>query len=427
VAHIAVIGAGITGITTAYALLDHGHSVTVFERRRYAAMETSFANGGQLSASNAEVWNHPATLLKGVAWLFRSDAPLLVNLKPSWHKFSWLAEFVAQVPRYRRNTVATVRLALAARRALFALAEREGIAFDLEKRGILHIYRDRHGFEHAREVNALLQHGGLERHELSDAEIKAIEPTIHGDFYGGFYTPSDATGDIHAFTRGLAAACVRRGARFLGDTTVDKVAATETGVRVRWRTQDGAGTAEESAADAVVICAGVESRRLAAMLGDRVNIYPVKGYSITVSLDDAASRAAAPWASLLDDEAKIVTSRLGSERLRVAGTAELNDFNRDIRDDRVRPLIAWTRRLFPDVSTERVVPWAGLRPMTPSMLPRVGAGRRPRVFYNTGHGHLGWTLAAATAGVVADAVDAGLRRPAPVVGGIVGKPVGQAR
>jgi len=413
VAHIAVIGAGITGITTAYSLLDHGHTVTVFDRHRYAAMETSFANGGQLSVSNAEVWNHPATLVKGIKWLFRRDAPLLLNLKPSWHKYSWLAEFVAQIPRYRDNTIATVRLALAARRALFDMAEREGIAFDLERRGILHIYRDRAGFEHARDVNALLQAGGLERRAVSDAEIKALEPTIHGDFYGGFYTPSDATGDIHLFTRGLAAACVRRGARFVHDAAVERVGASDAGVRLRWRSAEApADVPEESAADAVVVCAGVASRRFAAMLGDRVNIYPVKGYSITVGLDDEASRAAAPRVSLLDDEAKIVTSRLG-DRLRVAGTAEINGFNWDIRDDRVRPLVEWTRRLFPDVATERVVPWAGMRPMTPSMLPRVGAGRRPRVFYNTGHGHLGWTLSAATAGLVAEAVDAGLRAAAP--------------
>jgi D-amino-acid dehydrogenase len=427
VAHIAVIGAGITGITTAYSLLDHGHTVTVFDRHRYAAMETSFANGGQLSASNAEVWNHPAMLIKAVKWLFRRDAPLLLNLKPSWHKYSWLAEFAAQIPHYRRNTVATVRLALAARRALFAMAEREGIAFDLERRGILHVYGDRAGFEHARDVNALLQAGGLERHAVSDAEIKAIEPTIHGDFYGGFYTPSDATGDIHLFTRGLAAACARRGARFVYDAAVERVVATDAGVRLRRRSAETpAGVTEESAADAVVVCAGTASRRFAAMLGDRVNIYPVKGYSITVDLDDAASRAAAPRVSLLDDEAKIVTSRLGAERLRVAGTAEINGFDLDIRDDRVRPLVAWTRRLFPDVSTERVVPWAGLRPMTPSMLPRVGAGRRPRVFYNTGHGHLGWTLAAATAGMVADAVDAGLRAATPTRGGVrVGTALGQ--
>ena len=144
-AHIAIVGAGITGVTTAYALLDYGHRVTLFERQRYAAMETSFANGGQLSASNAEVWNHPSTLAKALGWIFKSDAPLQLNPKPSWHKYSWLAEFVGQVPYYRHNTIATVRLALEARRQLFAIAEREGIDFDLERRGILHVYRDRRG------------------------------------------------------------------------------------------------------------------------------------------------------------------------------------------------------------------------------------------------------------------------------------------
>jgi D-amino-acid dehydrogenase len=132
------------------------------------------------------------------------------------------------------------------------------------------------------------------------------------------------------------------------------------------------------------------------MLGDRVNVYPVKGYSITVHLDSEESRKAAPWVSLLDDKAKIVTSRLGVDRLRVAGTAEFNGMNRDIRHDRVQPLIDWTRALFPGAETNRVVPWAGLRPMMPSMM--------PRVFYNTGHGHLGWTLAAATAQAVSECI-----------------------
>jgi D-amino-acid dehydrogenase len=146
------------------------------------------------------------------------------------------------------------------------------------------------------------------------------------------------------------------------------------------------------------------------MLGDRVNIYPVKGYSITVCLDDAASQQGAPWVSLLDDSAKIVTSRLGADRFRVAGTAEINGFNRDIRAERIAPLTEWTRRYFPQVNTSRVIPWAGLRPMLPTMLPKVGKGRLPGVFYNTGHGHLGWTLSAATAAGVADVIAATRRQ-----------------
>jgi len=417
VAHIAVIGAGITGVTTAYALLDRGHTVTVIDRHRYAAMETSFANGGQLSASNSEVWNHPSTLIKGMKWMFDSSAPLLLNLKPSWHKYSWLAEFVAQIPNYRANTIATVRLALEARRRLFAMAEREGIDFDLEKRGILHIYRDKKSFEQAAAVNEMLIEGGLDRHAVTPAEIKSIEPAVTESCYGGFFTPSDATGDIHKFTRGLAEACERRGARFICDASVNHIDTHDAGVSVSWSRDESDASTEMTDADAVVICAGVASRRFATMLGDRVNVYPVKGYSITVQLDDQKSRDAAPWVSLLDEAAKIVTSRLGPDRLRVAGTAEFNGFNRDIRADRVAPLVDWTRRLFPDVATGRVVPWAGLRPMMPNMLPRVGAGRRAGVFYNTGHGHLGWTLSAATAYLVADAVQAASGRTlSPAVG-----------
>ncbi len=405
--HIAVIGAGITGITTAYALLDRGYAVTVLDRQRYAAMETSFANGGQLSASNAEVWNGWSTLLKGMKWMLDSSAPLLLNPKPSWHKLSWLAEFVAAIPRYERSTVETVRLAIAARESLFDMARRERIDFDAVERGILHIYRDRAGFDHAAKVNGLLRQGGLERRPVTPDEIRAIEPTLQGQYFGGFYTPSDTTGDIHKFTVGLERACVRRGAAILHDAEVADIATVDGGVRIDWTPAADAasGDRQQVLADAVVICAGVGSRDLARRLGDRVNIYPVKGYSITMQLDNPASRAAAPTVSLLDDATKIVSSRLGADRFRVAGTAEFNGFNRDIRADRIKPLVDWTRSLFPGVETERVVSWAGLRPMLPDMLPRVGPGRRPGVFYNTGHGHLGWTLSAATAQILADAVE----------------------
>lgn len=412
--HIAIVGAGITGVTTAYALLERGYRVTVLDRHRYAAMETSFANGGQLSASNAEVWNSTATIVKGLRWLFRNDAPLLLDLKPSWHKYSWLGEFVGNIGNYRANTIETTRLAIEARRHLFAIAERENIAFDLERRGILHIYHDKASFDTGLRVNALLQEGGLDRRAVTPEEIRAIEPTLHKSYYGGFFTPSDATGDIHKFTRGLAAACIRRGAEFIYDADIETVASADGGFRIGWSRVSDLPAAlpqkEVLQADGVVICAGVASRHFAAMLGDRVNVYPVKGYSITVNLDTPQSRNAAPHVSLLDEAAKIVTSRLGADRFRVAGTAEFNGINRDIRADRVQPLTDWVRRNFPDIETSRVVPWAGLRPMMPSMMPVVRAGRQPGVFYNTGHGHLGWTLSAATAQIAAQVIE-GWRRP----------------
>lgn len=396
---VAIIGAGITGVTTAYALARRGHQVTVLERHRYAAMETSFANGGQLSASNAEVWNSRATVFKGLRWMFTRSAPLLLNPRPSWHKYSWIAQFLRQIPNYRRNTIDTVRLAIAARAHLYSIAQREGIAFDHEQRGILHFYATRREFDAATKVNALLRAGGLERRAVTPEEIRAIEPTLQGQFYGGFFTESDSTGDIHKFTRGLAQACERLGVEFRYDATVESVEQTpDLKIAVRARRD---ALPDTSIFDRLVVCAGVGSRALAAQVGDQVNVYPVKGYSITVHLDDAQSRAAAPWVSLLDDKAKIVTSRLGADRFRIAGTAELNGENRDIRADRIEPLVRWMRSHFPDVSSSRVVPWAGLRPMLPDMVPRVGRGRHRHVFYNTGHGHLGWTLSAATAEAVA--------------------------
>ena len=402
--HIAVVGGGITGVTTAYALARRGLAVTLYERHRYAAMETSFANGGQLSASNAEVWNLPATLLKGLKWMLRADAPLLVSPWPSWHKLSWFAEFIAAMPHYARNTVETARLAIAAREHLFGWAADEGVAFDHKREGILHIYRDQAGFEHAARVSRLLAQGGLERRPVTPEEMRAIEPTLAGRYHGGWYTESDSTGDIHRFTVGLAQAAARRGVQCLYEQQVESLQHGADGVTVTATGPDGERMARQH--DGVVVCAGVASRRLAAMLGDRVNIYPVKGYSITVHLDDDASRAAAPQVSLLDDATKLVTSRLGPDRFRVAGTAEFNGENRDIRADRIRPLVDWVRDCFPGVDTRRVTPWAGLRPMLPDMLPRVGRGRAAHVFYNTGHGHLGWTLSAVTADMVAGTVAA---------------------
>jgi D-amino-acid dehydrogenase len=401
---IAVVGAGITGITTAYNLVKRGAKVTIFDRHPYAAMETSYANGGQLSVCNAEVWNSWATVWKGVKWMTTPGAPLLVNPTPTWHKLSWMAAFVANIPGYEENTVTTVRLALEARRRLAEIAAAENIDFDREDRGILHFYENKTDFEAAAKVSKLLAKGGLERRAVTPEEIKSLEPALKGNYYGGYFTPSDSTGDIHKFTLGLAAACQRLGVEMLLSDEVLSVTAGENGVTIISQSTEPslekvAPPTEVQLFDRIVVCGGVMSRNLARMLGDRINIYPVKGYSITVTLPEA-SESLAPWVSLLDESSKIVSARLGRSRLRIAGTAEFNGYNRDIRAERIDPLISWSRAHFPGISTRQSVPWTGLRPMMPNMLPRVGRGRNPRVFYNTGHGHLGWTLAAATADAV---------------------------
>ena len=392
--HMVVIGGGITGVTSAYALAQQGIQVTLIEKNRYPGMETSYANGGQLSASNAEVWTHPSTIIKGLKWMLKSDAPLLMTPAPTWHKLSWMAEFVAAILKYKDNTVATTQLAIASREHHFAWAKAEGIEFDHKREGILHIYRDKKGFDHAGEVSKLLAQGGLPRRAVTPDEMKAIEPTLQGQYYGGYFTESDSTGDIHKFTFGLAQACERMGVKFLTEHEVLNVQSDGQIASVQVKHQSQVDTLTF---DGIVVCAGVHGRRLAAQLGDRLNIYPVKGYSITVNMPDPASQAAAPQVSLLDDETKLVTSRLGEDRFRVAGTAEFNGIDLDIRADRIAPLVRWVNECFPGIDTRKVVPWAGLRPMMPNMLPRVGAGKKANVFYNTGHGHLGWTLSAITA------------------------------
>nr|WP_174505760.1 D-amino acid dehydrogenase [Acinetobacter sp. Marseille-Q1620] len=405
--HVVVIGSGITGVTSAYELAQLGYQVTVIDKHLFPAMETSFANGGQLSACNAEVWNQKATVLKGIKWMSRKDAPLLLNPSFDLHKYAWLVEFLGNIKHYQGNTRETVRLALLARERLFNVAEKENIQFDLEKRGILHFYHNEYDYKIAVQVNELLCSGGLQRHAVTPEEIKTIEPSLTGEYYGGFYCPSDATGDIHKFTAGLAKATEKYGVKYLFGMEVVNVLNNERGVTIQYHPSEENmnqhTVIEQLEADAVVVCGGVGSYHLANKLGDRVNVYPVKGYSITVNLTDEKSVNGAPWVSLLDESAKIVTSRLGENRLRVAGTAEFNGYNRDIRADRIQPLIDWVNKNF-DISTENTVPWAGLRPMMPNMMPVVKRGKNDRIFYNTGHGHLGWTLSAATAVMISQEV-----------------------
>jgi len=382
--NVTVIGAGITGITTAYYLAKSGYNVTIVDERDMPAMATSYANGGQLSASNAEVWNSIHSVKKGIKWMFKEDAPLLINFKPSIEKYKWLAKFLTYIKDRNVNTRETCEMAINAHTLYREIAEKENIEFDKVEKGILHIYRDKRELEYARETNEIYRHAGLDRWEVGREEILKIEPTLKnsiGTIVGGFYNAQDYTGDIHKF-------CVN----------LMKVMQEKYEVKFVKKSLEKYGIYQYLGSHSpVVICAGVGSRAIAKSVGDDIPIYPIKGYSITVNLGDADAELA-PWVSLLDDQTKIVSARLGKDRFRVAGTAEINGYNTDIIQARIRPLKRWVSELFPEVSLEDVKPWAGLRPMTPNMMPIVKqSDHDKRVWYNTGHGHLGWTLSAFTA------------------------------
>ena len=370
---VAVIGSGIAGITTAYFLARAGHEVVIYDKRKYPAMATSYANGGQLSASNAETWNSWRSVKKGVKWLFKEDAPLKINPKINLQKYDWIYRFIKAIPQAESNTLKTCQWALRAHKLYKEIALRENLSFDMVEKGILHIYTDKSELENARKINKIYKKAGLARWEVSPKECLEIEPALvpPPKLLGGFFNETDFTGDIHKFCTNLL---------FILETKY-KVKHVHKEIK------------NIDLGIPVIICAGVDSKALAKTIGDDLPIYPVKGYSITIRNPEVA-----PWTSMLDDEAKIVTARLGSDRLRVAGTAELNGYNTDIIQSRIKPLIAWSEKMFPGINTEYVTPWAGLRPMTPNMMPIVKRSKRNKnIFYNTGHGHLGWTLSAYTA------------------------------
>jgi D-amino-acid dehydrogenase len=383
---IFVIGAGVTGITTAYFLAKQGYEVSVIDKESYPSTQTSKANGGQLSVSNAEVWNNIRTVKKGIKWMFDSTAPLSINWSPSISKFTWMFNFLRNIPNYEKNTVQTIKLALDSRNAYEEILKEEDIKYDRINKGILHIYSDPLEFNSARTANKLYKDNGLDRREVTVEEIRSIEKTIDTDkLLGGFYTSSDYTGDIFKFTTQLA-------------KVLEKKYNVKFYYNHEYKSHDETfiyTDQQKFSYNAVVICKGANSG---------LGVYPIKGYSITVQLD-TQSQKYSPTVSLLDDGAKIVTARLGKDRLRVAGTAEINGWNKDIRNDRIQPLIKWVNENFPNINTTEYIPWTGLRPMTPSMMPIVMQDKKNRkTFYNTGHGHLGWTLAAGTARTITNTI-----------------------
>ena len=408
---VAVIGAGIAGTTTAYALLKKGYKVTIIDSRRYPAMATSYANGGQLSASNAETWNTPKNVMNGIKWMFKPDAPLLFNPSPEIQKYKWMMGFLWATLKgeHKKNTLETIDMAKKARETYFKIAEDEGIEFELLKKGILRFYDSEKEFKLDQAKKSWIDQEGMEWDTLTTEEVKELEPAFKNNanyekIVGGIYTKSDASGDIHKFCTNLERVLVEKySANLQLSTTVEYISRQKGELVLTMRKEN---EIMNDSFDNVVICAGVGTQSFASRLGDKMNIYPVKGYSITIDLKDELSKSCAPSISLIDQPVKIVASRLGN-RFRVAGTAELAGINTDIRQNRIRPLLDWVEKYFPNVSTETYTPWAGLRPMTPNMMPITSESRMKGVFYHAGHGHLGWTLSAETANQVVAKIEAG--------------------
>jgi len=411
---VLVLGAGVIGVSSAWYLARAGHEVTLVDRRPEPGLETSRANGGQISAGHAEPWASPEVLPNVLRWLGREDAPLLFRPRADWAQWEWGLRFLREcLPgRFGRNTRNLVELALHSRDCLKALRAETGIVYDQVTRGILQFCVDRAELEavaaHARAMNRY----GIRREVKSVPECLAIEPALGGaatPIVGGVFTPEDESGDAHKFTQRLARLAMGRGAIFLGGATVESLE-TEGGRIVAARLSGGGAQRVEAdafarrlEADAFVVALGSYSPLLLQRLGIRIPVYPLKGYSITIPLSARAAELA-PTVSLSDEAGKVVISRLG-DRLRAAGTAELNGYDLGINAVRCAAILDRVKRLFPGIADEaQVESWAGLRPATPTNAPVIGRTRYANLYLNTGHGTLGWTLACGSGSAIAEIV-----------------------
>jgi D-amino-acid dehydrogenase len=389
---VIVLGAGLLGVTSAYFLRQQGHDVTVVDRQATPAAETSFANGGQISVSHAEPWANPSAPLKVLKWLGQEDAPLLFRLRADMRQWLWGLQFLRECTpaRTRHNIEQIVRLGTYSRDTLQALRRDTGITYDERTQGILHFYTSQKEFDGAEAPAAQMRELGCDRRVISADEAVRIEPAlrhIRPQLAGATYTAEDESGDANRFARELVARCQADGVEFLMSHTV--TALREAGGSIdHVEATDAEGRFRRLRADAYVLAMGSLSPLLAAPLGMRLPIYPAKGYSVTMPVKDAAM---AHQVSLTDDEYKLVFSRLG-DRLRIAGTAELNGYDRDLNRVRCEAIVRRTEALFPGAgAAEQAQFWTGLRPATPSNVPIIGRSKLPNLYLNTGHGTLGWT------------------------------------
>lgn len=396
---VVVLGAGIVGVTSAYQLAKAGHEVTVIDRQQGPALETSFANAGEVSFGYCSPWAAPGIPMKAIKWLFMHHAPLILRPKVDAAMLSWLVKMLANCTseRYAINKSRMLRLADYSRISLAQVREETAIAYDERMQGTLQLFRTHHQLDaSAKDVKALAA-DGIPYEVLDPDGCIRVEPAlrhVREKIGGGLLTPKDETGDCFKFTNALAAKALELGVRFQYGTTI-KGFDIEGGRARGVVTQHG-----RVDADAIVVALGSYSPLLLKPLGIRLPVYPVKGYSLTIPITDTAR---APESTVMDETYKIAITRLG-DRIRVGGMAEISGYTNDLGLPRRQTLEHSVTDLFPGGDVAKASFWSGLRPMTPDGTPVIGPTKIKGLFLNTGHGTLGWTMSSGSARVISDLV-----------------------
>ena len=403
---VVVLGGGVIGVASAYYLAKAGHEVTVVDRQLGPALETSFANAGEISPGYASPWAAPGIPAKAVRWLMMRHAPLILRPQLDAETLGWMAATLRNctAARYARNKSRMVRLAEYSRDLLIELRAATGIAYDERSLGTLQLFRTQSQLDGVAKDVKVLADSGVPFEVLDAAGCIAVEPGLahaREPIVGGLRLPNDETGDCYKFTVALADLLAKMGVTFRFDTKV--MGLRHAGGRIA-----GVTTADgEIVGDAYVAAMGSYTPALVRPLGLRLPVYPVKGYSITVPIVEAGR---APESTLLDESYKVAITRLG-DRIRVGGMAEISGFNNTLHPRRRATLEHSLQSLFPDAGHVGGASfWSGLRPMTPDGTPVVGATAFPNLFLNAGHGTLGWTMACGSGQVIADVVS-GARSP----------------
>ena len=396
---VVVLGAGIIGVTSAYQLAKAGHEVTVIDRQQGPALETSFANAGEVSFGYCSPWAAPGIPMKAIKWLFMHHAPLILRPKVDGAMLSWLVKMLSNCTseRYAINKSRMLRLADYSRISLAQLREETGIAYDERMQGTLQLFRTQQQLDaSAKDVKALAA-DGIPYKVLDPDGCVSVEPAlrhVRGKIVGGLLTPKDETGDCFKFTNALAAKAIELGVKFQYGTTIK-------GLDVQGEQARAVMTDRGRLnADAIVVALGSYSPLLLKPLGISLSVYPVKGYSLTIPITDASR---APESTVMDETYKIAITRLG-DRIRVGGMAEISGYTNDLGLARRQTLEHSVTDLFPGGDVAKASFWSGLRPMTPDGTPVIGPTKIKGLFLNTGHGTLGWTMSSGSARVISDLV-----------------------